>query len=85
MNTINISKYLRFTLYYIAEGWVGAEEDHSLIFTVILMQVALQWNLDLRKPYYTKNSEYEMGFEEISFPFNKKTFKIRNESARRER
>ena len=42
--------------------------------------IQVQWNCNLRKPYYSKISEYETDFEEISVPFNKKkkkTFKIR--------
>ena len=36
----------------------------------------IEWSLDLQKPHYMKNSEYKMGFEEISVPFNEKIFKI---------
>ena len=32
----------------------------------------VQWHINLREPHYTKNSEYETGFEEISVPFNEK-------------
>ena len=39
-------------------------------------------NLDLRKPYYTKDSEYESSFEEISLPFNEKIFKIRKRKSK---
>ena len=40
--------------------------------------IILLCNFNLQKPHYMKNSEYEMGFEEISTPFNKKKkFKIR--------
>ena len=44
-------------------------------------------NLDLRKPLYTKNSEYETSFEEISVPFNKNNqdTKTKIESAQLER
>lgn len=33
------------------------------------MKNVIQWNFNLQKPYYTKDSEYEWGFEEISIPF----------------
>ena len=35
----------------------------------------MQWNVDLQKPHYSKNLEYETSFEEISVPFNEKILK----------
>ena len=52
------------------------------------MNSPLQWNLDLRKPHYTKNSEHETGFEEISVSFNEKNIqdmKLKIESGRLDR
>ena len=40
------------------------------------MQFAIQWNLNLGKPYYTKNWQYEMGLEKIFISFNEKIFKM---------
>ena len=43
----------------------------------IFVYLYIQWDSDLRKPHYMKNSEYETGFVDISVPFNEKIFKIR--------
>ena len=59
--------------------WLLANFD---LFYVLTDFLSIQWNFDLRKPHYTKNSGYEMGFEEISTPFNEKIFKIRKRKSK---
>ena len=45
-------------------------------------ETCISWNLDKQKPHYTKNSEYEKGFEEISVSFNKNIFKFRKRKSK---
>ena len=49
---------------------------------IILVKVwsQLQWNLDLWKPHYRKNSDYETDLEEISVHLTKKYSRCENEN-----
>ena len=51
----------------------------NLVFSCFIFLFHIQWKLDLQKPHYTRISEYETGFKEISVPFNEKIFKIRKQ------
>ena len=55
---------------------------NSNFFLSLSPHIHIQWKLDLRKLHYTKNTEYETEFEEISVRFNEKIFKIRKRKSK---
>ena len=47
-------------------------EQIQMFLDVVSLLSVVQWDLDLRKPHHTKNSEYETSFKEISSHLTKK-------------